>query len=173
MPIETTSLDRWVSRLSKTLAIFAGMVLAGMALLTVISITGRSFVFLGLGPIPGDFELVEMGCAIAVFGFLPYCHLHRGHVTVDILVDRLPKQVFNVLTLIGDFTIAAIAFVVCWRLWYGLQEKIAYGESTMILGAPLWVGYLFSFIGAVWMVFIGAYVLWRDVRYMVNGVRLS
>lgn len=172
MVIEETALDRAMRRVTTWLAVLAGVVLAAMALMTVISVTGRAFVWAGLGPIPGDFELVEMGCAVAVFGFLPYCHLNRGHVTVDVLVNQLPTPVFNLLTLLGDLIIGAIGAVVAWRLWYGLQEKLAYGESTMILGAPLWIGYMASFVGAAWMIFVGLYVLWRDARYIVNGVRL-
>ena len=170
--MQPTALDRLVATTTLVLAALAGVVLAAMALLTVVSITGRSLIWAGLGPIPGDFELVEMGCAIAVFAVLPYCHLHRGHVTVDILVERLPTPVFNTLTLVGDLTIALIAGGVCWRMWYGLQEKLTYGETTMILGAPVWIGYVLSYIGAVWFVVVAAYVLWRDLRHLMGGVRL-
>ena len=172
MKIKETFIDRSIHRVSTGMAVAAGLVLAAMAVMTVVSITGRSLVFAGLSPIPGDFELVEMGCAIAVFALLGHCHLNRGHVTVDILMGRLPTGPFNFLRLMGDLSIAAIALVVCWRMWFGLQEKIAYGESTMILGAPLWLGYSLSFIGAVWMVVVGIYVLWRDLRHLFLGVRL-
>ena len=158
---------------TRWLAMAAGFVLAAMAIITVISITGRGLIWAGLGPIPGDFELVEIGAAVAVFGFLPYCHLSRGHVTVDVLVNLFPKTLFNVLTFLADLVICVISVVVAWRLWYGLQEKLAYGESTMILGAPLWYGYVLSFVGAVWMVVISAFVLWRDARTIFRGERLS
>ena len=170
--LEPGRIGRIISRLTTLLAISAGIVLTAMAVLTVISITGRSLIWAGLGPIPGDFELVEMGAAIAVFGFLPYCHLRRGHVTVDLFVNRLSTRVFNVLTLFGDFTIAVISVVVAWRLWLGLGEKISYGESTMILGAPVWYAFLISFVGAAWMVVVGLHVLIRDARYIRAGVRL-
>lgn len=172
MTVSQDFITRWVARITTGLAIVAGVVLAAMAVMTVISITGRALIWAGLSPIPGDFELVEMGCAIAVFGFLPYCHLHRGHVTVDILVTVFPTWAFNLLTTIGDLTIAAIATVVAWRMWFGLQEKLAYGESTMILGAPLWIGYVLSFVGAVWLVVVCVFVLWRDARHLIQGVRL-
>ena len=78
---------------AKWLALSGGVLLAGLALLTVSSVLGRAFIFIGLGPIKGDYELVEMGCAIAVFSFLPWCQLKRGHVTVDIVVDTLVMPV--------------------------------------------------------------------------------
>lgn len=166
-------MERAMETGTRWLAMAAGFVLAAMAIITVISITGRGLIWAGLGPIPGDFELVEIGAAVAVFGFLPYCHLSRGHVTVDVLVNLFPKTLFNVLTFLADLVICVISVVVAWRLWYGLQEKLAYGESTMILGAAVWYGYALSFAGAVWMVVISAFVLWRDARTIFRGERLS
>lgn len=166
-------LERLVRTLTTALALFAGLVLAGIAVLTVVSIVGRSLIWAGLSPIPGDFELVEIGAAVAVFGFLPYCHLMRGHVTVDILVGRLPTPAFNLLTLLGDLTIAAIALVVAWRLWFGLLDRVAFNEQTMILGAPLWLGYAPAFAAAVWMVVVALFVLLRDLAAIREGTRLT
>ncbi|NNE79552.1 MAG: TRAP transporter small permease [Silicimonas sp.] len=155
------------------MAIIAGFVLLLMAIMTVVSVTGRSLIWAGLGPIPGDFELVEIGAAVAVFGFFPYCHLHRGHVSVDIFVSRLPHWAFNGLTLTGDLLIAVITWVIAWRLWFGFQEKIAYGESTMILGAPLWYGYGLCFVASVWAGAVAVYVIWRDLRHIAAKTRIS
>ncbi|NNL36424.1 MAG: TRAP transporter small permease, partial [Silicimonas sp.] len=74
-----TLFETGILRVTTGLAIVAGLVLTAMAIVTVISINGRSLIWAGLAPVPGDFELVEIGCAVAVFGFLPYCHLYRGH----------------------------------------------------------------------------------------------
>ncbi len=168
-----TRADRLVHQITGAMALMAGLVLLLAAVLTVLSVTGRSLISAGLGPIPGDFELVEIGAAVAVFGFLPYCHLHRGHVTVDVLVNALPTWVFNALTFVGDALIALISAVVMWRLWYGLQEKLAYGESTMILGAPLWYGYALAFAAAVWATLVAIYVLGLDLKSMRAGARLA
>ena len=42
----------------------------------------------------------------------------------------------------------------------------------MILGAPLWIGYALSFAGAVWMVIVAGFVLWRDIRHTTRGSRI-
>jgi hypothetical protein len=49
--------------LARMMAIAGGIVLAAITVLTVVSITGRSLVPIGLAPVPGDFELVEAGTA--------------------------------------------------------------------------------------------------------------
>ena len=56
---------------SRLLAWFGGCMLSALALLSVVSISGRALSVAGLGPVPGDFELVEAGTALAVFCFLP------------------------------------------------------------------------------------------------------
>ena len=49
------------------------------------------------GSIPGDFELVQMATALAVFAFLPLCQAHRGNIIVDTFTTRLPRRVRNAL----------------------------------------------------------------------------
>ena len=118
-------MGRVMERISRGLAYFGGVVLAGIALTTVASVIGRALLGFGLGPIKGDFEIVEMGCAIAVFSFLPWCQLRRGHVTVDIFISRLSDRTQAVLGLVGDVMLSLAAFVILWRLWLGFGEKFA------------------------------------------------
>ena len=46
---------------------------------------------LQLRPINGDFEMVQMATAIAVFSFLPYCQARRGNIVVDTFTSWLPR----------------------------------------------------------------------------------
>ena len=113
---------------ARAFALFGGSVLIMLAVMTVISTIGRAFVGLqiGLGPIPGDFELVEAGTAVAVFCFMSWCHLNQGHVTVDIIADHLPKKANLSLVLIGNVLVFLVAFVVAWRLWMGFGEQVTW-----------------------------------------------
>jgi len=155
------------------LALFGGAVLAAMALMTVVSVIGRELIWAGLGPIPGDFELVEVGAAVAVFSFLPLCQMQRGHVTVDILVSSFPNWAHNLATLAGDIAITAFAFVIAWRLWPGVWEKVSYNEVTMILGMPTWYGFALAMVGAAAFLVASAFTVWRDIHIMRSGERLS
>ncbi|MGD1923755.1 MAG: TRAP transporter small permease, partial [Paracoccaceae bacterium] len=90
---------RLINSLGAILATTGGALLAGLAVMTVISVTGRSLTSVGLRPITGDFELVEVGCAVAIFSFLPWCQLKRGHVTVDLFVGFGPAWLMRFSTL--------------------------------------------------------------------------
>ena len=65
-------MNKLIYGLSRAMAWFGSFVLVIIAVMSVASIIGRALSGLGLGPVPGDFELVEAGTALAVFCFLPW-----------------------------------------------------------------------------------------------------
>jgi hypothetical protein len=84
------AMNRLIYATSRAMAWFGALVLTLLAIISVISIAGRAFSFAGLGPVPGDFELVEAGTALAVFCFLPWCHLRRAHADVTLFWHAYP-----------------------------------------------------------------------------------
>jgi TRAP-type C4-dicarboxylate transport system permease small subunit len=158
-----------VGILARWLAIFGGFVLAALIVLTVVSITGRAFIFAGLGPVPGDFELVEVCTAFAVFSFLPWCQLKRGHVTVDLFVSRLSARKLAGLSVVGNLLLTLVAGIIFWRLLAGTLDKQAYSETTFILQFPLWWGYAASLLGAAVFVVVSLYTVWRSLNEMLGA----
>jgi len=123
----------------KAFAVGAGVLLILMAAMSLASIVGRTF----LGkPILGDYELVQVLCAAAVSMALPYCQLARGHVIVDFFTTRAPKRVVRALDVAASLLLAAIAFVVAWRLAIGLADLKRTGDASMLIGFPTWVAYV-------------------------------
>ena len=158
----------YVEKLTRWLAILGGLVLSALVLLTVTSITGRALIFVGLGPVPGDFELVEISTAFAVFSFLPWCQYRRGHVTVDIFIGWMSpgKQAF--LSFVGNILLTVVSGLIFWRLVLGTLDKQAYNETTFILQFPLWWGYVASILGAGVFVVVSAYTVWRSFNEMLS-----
>jgi TRAP-type C4-dicarboxylate transport system permease small subunit len=128
----------------RILAWFGGLVLVALALMSVASIAGRALSGLGLGPVPGDFELVEAGTALAVFCFLPWCHLRHGHATVDLLWGAYPLAMRRVLELLSDALMLVVWVLLVWRMGVAMLDYREYGESTFILQMPVWWGYAAS-----------------------------
>ena len=177
---------RWLEQITRTFAYAGGVVLAAIALVTVASIIGRFFLFAGLGPIKGDYEIVEMGSAIAIFAFMPFAQYKRAHVVVDIFTMRLSQRVQSFLGFMGDVLIALAAGVIVWRFWLGLGEKIPYGseavrnlfsmgykpffaETTYELSVPIWIPYSFAFIGAVLFFVVSLFTVWRSLNWTLEG----
>lgn len=162
----------WVAR---WLAYAGGLALIALTIMSVLSITGRGLAgisdmwpFNMMGPIAGDFELVEAGCAFAVFAFLPWCQMRRGHVTVDIFISPLGPRTRAALTLIGNLVLTIAAVVIAWRLELGMMDKKAYFETTFILQMPSWWGYASVLFGAWLFALVSAYTVWRSLNEMLG-----
>ena len=139
----------FIYRLARWAAIVGGIVLVALTIMIVVSIVGRSLIGLGLAPVPGDFELVEMGTAVAVLLFLPWTYHKGGHATVDLLYTHLPAWARRGVLMISDLLMLAVWLLMTWKLFEGMLEKKQYMETTFILQMPLWWAYAACVVGAV------------------------
>lgn len=175
-----------LKHMARWLAYAGGFVLTASAIMTVTSIIGRTFIWAGLSPVPGDFELVEIASVVAIFAFLPWGQINRGQVSVDILVDYFPSRLRAALGMLGDAALTLAATIIAWRLWLGFGERFPYGsdlirdlfalgekpfyvETTFILRMPVWVGYALSMIGASFFAVVCFYTLWRAINWTLRG----
>ena len=124
--------------------LIAGWALAGGAILTAIVAVNVWTVLGGLIGLPfaGDFELTEMGVAMAAFMFLPYCQLTGQNVTADIFTARLGSFVRRRLAALGSVLALLFAALLLWRMTYGMLDQKAYALASTILQIPVWWAYL-------------------------------
>jgi len=98
---------------------FSGTVITVLMLLTAVDVVLR-YVF--NSPIPGAYALCEMMMIGVVYPAVAYVQQNKGHVRVDVLVDRLkrvPRLSFELATLY----LALLAFgIICWQ-----SGKLAWG----------------------------------------------
>jgi TRAP-type C4-dicarboxylate transport system permease small subunit len=121
-----------------------GWALLGGALLLVVALmsTWSVFSLSALGfPVRGDFEMVEMGVAVAVFSFLPYCQLQRANVTADIFTAKASPAWVALFTVLAAVVAAAFAALLLWRMSDGMVSYRRYEEVTTILNIPLWIAF--------------------------------
>jgi TRAP-type C4-dicarboxylate transport system permease small subunit len=163
---DKTPLAKLMRKVAATMALAGGLVLLALVALTCISVSGRALVGLGLGPVPGDFELVEMGVAFAVFAFLPWCHLNRGHAAVELLTRYFGRTANAVLDLVADLLIFLVAAVITWRLALGTLDKRSYHETTFILQLPVWWAYAGCLAGAAVFTVVALYGVGRSLRML-------
>lgn len=164
-------LGRGIYYLALTMAVLGGLALVAIMLITILSISGRALLWAGLGPIPGDFELVEAGTAFAVFAFLPWCHLRREHATVEILTQYFGVVANRVIDVVVDLLMLVIAAVLAYQHWLGTLDKLAYGETSFILRFPLWWAYAAGLVGAVVFVVVAVYCLAGSIGILFGAGR--
>ena len=124
---------------SRYFAFFGGIVLLIAALISIFSIFGR-VVF--SSPIIGDFELIEIACAIAIGSFLPLCHLKNGNIKVDYFTTKLSNKKIYVLDASSSLIFCLVAFFFSSRMILGVNDMYIYQEETMLLAFPIWVPFL-------------------------------
>ena len=154
---------RAISLLEKVCRVFAltgGAVLIALSVVTVLSVLGRYFFN---SPISGDFEMVEIGCAIAVATFLPYCQLRQGNVIVDFFTHNLPDKFKNIMDAFGCILVTLMAFLIAWRSGLGGYDLFRYNDQTMILQFPTWLGFLIIIPCFALLTLVGLVTAWRSL----------
>jgi TRAP-type C4-dicarboxylate transport system permease small subunit len=139
--------------------------MAALTVMSVISVLGR---YLLSAPIPGDFELVTMGTAVSVFLFLPYCHLQRGNVVVDLFLSWAPRRVQAFFDGASGLLLAAIAGVLSWRMIHGGLDMHRYSEVSYILALPIWPVFPVAVLALALLSASCLYTAVRDFREMIR-----
>lgn len=162
----TDPVGRVLYVISYWLAMFGGLVLCGMALLTTVSVSTR---FLISKPIPGDFEMIAIGTGVAIFAFLPLCQLMGENVIVDFFMSKAPLRVKSSLDTTGSLIYGFIIVLMTWRTSVGGVEIYHNFDTTVILAWPTWS----TFPIAVFCLFILALVCGYTVIRSLNEVRTN
>lgn len=123
----------------------------------------------GIGPIDGDFELVEAGMAFAIFAFMPLCQLSGAHASVDIFTAALPVRANRILRMVIEVVFAAVLILIAWKLFEGMESKRNSGQTTLLLEFPVWWAYAFSLIAAVAAALVAVYVAGTRVVEAITG----
>ncbi|MDD9908620.1 MAG: TRAP transporter small permease [Ahrensia sp.] len=182
----------FVDRLARLFAQLGGLVLAALIILTCLSIAGRSLngvlhadwiqtvlpgvatalLDLGIGPINGDFELVEAGMAFSIFAFLPLCQLNGAHAAVNVFTSALPMRANRLLRTVIEVVFAGVLILIAWQLFEGMQSKRSTAQTTFLLEFPVWWGYAVSLVAAVVAALVSVYVAGMRVVETLSGRRV-
>ena len=176
----------FVTQISRLTSLIGGFMLATLITLTCVSVAGRmlnNFLHLepiqsmapnlatflieaGIGPITGDYELLEAGMAGVIFAFMPLCQLKAGHAFVAIFTEKMPARFQSILMFIIEIIFAFTLILVAWQLGNGLGDKYRSHETTALLELPIWYGYAAALI----MAYVAGFVAICRVYY--EGIAL-
>lgn len=180
---------KFLLMLSRGMAVLGGIMLCLLIVLTVVSVTGRSLngilhgdafqavlpglatwlLDLGIGPVNGDFELVEAGVAFSIFAFLPLCQLTGAHASVDVFTNRFSAPAMRVLRFLTDLIFAGVLVLIAVQLVSGMQSKLASGQTTFLLEFPVWWAYALSLTGATLAAIVGVFMVVMRTQELIRG----
>lgn len=124
-----------LSVIERAMRALAACCLAGMALVTVIDVTGRAFGY----PLFGSEEITAFMAALAVAMSLPYAHRERSHIAVELFYTRLGRKARLTASLLTNTLSFAVFATLGWRMLDFALDTRDSGEVSMNLGMPEWI----------------------------------
>lgn len=127
---------RRLHALSKAFALAGGVLFIALIAMSLVSIVGRKLFSL---PVPGDFEVLQMGAAVAIASFFAYCQMTDSHLRVDFFTTWMPPRLRAALDGLAALLMAAVAVLLAWRTAAAALSSHASGEVSLMLGWPGWI----------------------------------
>jgi len=151
---------QFLMRWCEAWGLVGGVALLGAMATMVVTVAGAAFG----SPLLGDSEIVELLGGIAVFAFLPYCHLRGANVLVDFFTKPLPDRAKSWLDAAMNVAFAAVALVLAWRLVEGGLGAYERSKRSMFLQLPDWWGYAVGTASMALWIAVCLFVAWESMR---------
>lgn len=159
-----TRLGRWIHTSSRGFNAVACLTVIIMALLTCADVVLRLFG----RPIPGTYELIGYLGSVVVSFSLAYTSLEKGHVSVEILVEKLPERIQIFVDGIGALIGSILFGLIAWQsAVYALDMKNS-GEVSMTLQMPVYPFLLGIAIGCGMLCMVLIMDIIRSLRRIVK-----
>ena len=137
----------------------------GLALLATMATMMATVVGAAFGkPVLGDSEIVELLGGIAVFAFLPYCHLRGANVFVDFFTRPLADKAKAWLDAAMNLVFAAVAVLLTWRLIEGGLTAWERSKRSMFLQLPDAFGYAVGAVSMILWIVVCLFVAWESTQ---------
>jgi len=124
-----TGLERLTHLLNRLLVFVGGLFLVGMIVLTCANIASRAV----WEPIRGTFELMGYFGAVVTALALAYTQLNRGHIAVNVLIQRFSKKTQRRLTSFNNAVCMIFFTMVTWQIALKAHGFMKTGEVSETL----------------------------------------
>ncbi len=137
-----------LGRLADVFAVLGGVIL--LAIVAVTTTNTGAFILdriagvfgADVAGLPGYEDFVTLAISCAGLMFFPYCQAHRGHVAVDLFMNKFPRTVQQAADKVWLVVTGAISLFLAYWMTFGLVETRADGVVTAVLGWPNWPFYI-------------------------------
>jgi TRAP-type C4-dicarboxylate transport system permease small subunit len=148
--LKTTRQQRWgeamLSRLNSGLMGIAGLVCLAMTIHISVDVVAK---YLFKWPVPLTYEIVSVYYMVALV-FLPLAFTEQKdrHISVELVVDRLPVRVRWFFNSFAEMLAAIFLAILAWRTAIDAWGKFVVSESTVgSVSMPAWPSYFFLPVG--------------------------
>jgi TRAP-type mannitol/chloroaromatic compound transport system permease small subunit len=149
---------RTLLAVARWFALAGGGVFTALVIMSVVSIVGRK---LANAPVPGDVELLQMCAAFGSAAFFAYCHLTNGNVKVDFFTSWISPRKRAFLDTAGSLLVGLFGALIAWRTLAGAVSLKEAGETSAVLGLPVWLAQALMVPSFVLLALAGFYMCLR------------
>ena len=161
--------DSWIVKIIRCISYAAAVCLVGIMFVAFFNVLGEKIFHKG---IPMSTELIKYLHVPAVFLCAGFVTLDRGQTNIDLLSQKFPQKVQDIVNICSFVLGAAISAFVGYRGVVQMSKHIAnhVKSSTTGVGFPLWP---FSLIFAFGFFMLAFSFVWSIVRVVVPKVDLE
>lgn len=154
-----------IHRLTRILAIAAGIVLAAMMLLTVADVALR---WIFNYPIIGATEITESMMVCIAFFALAWCAAENSHLKVDLVVDRLSPRVQSIIDSLTTLAGLCLVALIAWR---SFLEGRAVQEMNLISSLIKLPAYPFYYVIGAGCIMLCLVMVCQLTQHLARAVR--
>jgi TRAP-type C4-dicarboxylate transport system permease small subunit len=158
------SLEHILSPVMSSVGFIGSSVTALAMLLIVADVFGRRFFN---QPITGTLEINEFMLVIITFCTIAFCQFIKGHITIDILVERLSQKTQNLIDTIIYVFYLIISALLSWQLYVQAFTILKQQTTSGTLQIPV---YPFAFIAAIGCTLLCLVVLMHLFMYLTKVI---
>lgn len=182
-------MTNYIYTIARISAIAGGVVLAVLALLMTVSITGGAIAKLGhsdwlmakspalatwiqdsgIRTIRGMYEILKLGVAFVIFAFLPITSFDRAHAVVDVFTDFLPLRLNQFLVTFWEVIFFIVLVLITWRLFGGMERLFDRHVVSQVLKIPEWWGFFIAFVQMIIATGVSGFVVWAQMYKLFTG----
>jgi TRAP-type C4-dicarboxylate transport system permease small subunit len=135
-------MERMINKLNKGLHYVAQLILVAMMLMITFDVLSRwIFNF----PIIGTYDFTQSGLSMVIFLGLAYTHQLKEHISIDLIVEKLPKKIQSICNSVINLFIAGLMSVLALQLLHNARRLHDSNTVTGDLNLPI---YLFAILAA-------------------------
>ena len=143
-------LEKRVHQISDAIRVVSMVALFLMMVFVPLDVFGR---YVLKSPIYGDLQYQQLAMVMIVFLALPYCTYKKGHIYVELLVNRLSGRTLAVIQSFASLAGLAIMVFIAYNTGvYGVRELMApLKQTTTLVSIPLYPFILIATLGCAVM----------------------
>ena len=131
--MEPNQVEKAINRIGKALSIVAGTALALMMFLMAADVVCR---YLFNAPIPGALELVEYMMAVSIPLSIAFCTAIRSHVSVEMIVEKLPTPLERAISFIVTLLMVAFLVILSRQSFLNIIDSYQSNITSAVLKIP-------------------------------------